>query len=275
MNGKTFDYNARLTSRIDVAPGLSIFRIVSDGELFAFLPGQYSIIGLKCREPRLSSADPDPDNSKCHEDPERLIRRAYSIASSSLVREHIEFYITLVRSGELTPRLFNLPIDGQLFLGPKATGMFTLNQVPPNKHVLLVSTGTGLAPYISMVRTLLDKNKERKFVILNGARYSWDLGYRSELTSLAHRRQNLSYFPAVSRPEDDPTWIGLTGYIQNVLTSGVVEEKTGLPITPENYDIFLCGNPAMIDEVTALMLARGFQKGDRTNPGTLHVEEYW
>jgi ferredoxin/flavodoxin---NADP+ reductase len=275
MSETTREYNATLAQRTEISPGLAIFRFIPDGDLVAFEPGQYLAIGLKCKEPRCPGADPDPDYSKCSGDPERLIRRAYSIASSSLEREFVELYVTLVRSGELTPRLFNLQNGDRLFLGPKATGLFTLAQVPSHKHVLLVSTGTGLAPYISMTRTLLSCNPDRKFVVLNGARYSWDLGYRDELNSLARSCKNFFYFPAITRPENDPAWNGLHGRIQNILTSGIVEEKTEIAVTPDNFDIFLCGNPGMIEEAIALMAPRGFLKGDRKNPGTLHVEEYW
>ncbi|MBN2328888.1 MAG: ferredoxin--NADP reductase [Candidatus Omnitrophica bacterium] len=275
MSAKRIEYNAALSQRIEIAPGLAIFRVVPDGDLFDFEPGQYSVLGLRCKALRIIDSDPDPDNSKCGEDPERLIRRAYSIASSSLEREFIEFYITLVRSGELTPRLFNLTIGDRLYLGPRATGLFTLNQVPSHKHILLVSTGTGLAPYISMVRSQLDCNQGRHFVVLNGARYSWDLGYRDELNFLSRLCRNFSYFPIISRPDRDPTWNGLEGRVQTLLASGVVEEKTGLSLTPENFDVFLCGNPAMIEDVIQMVEARGFVKDERKNPGTIHVEEYW
>ncbi len=275
MATQALEYNATLAQRVEISPGLAIFRVVPDGELFAFEPGQYSVLGLKCKEPRIPDADPDPEGSKCGEDAERLIRRAYSIASSSHEREFVEFYITVVHSGEFTPRLFNLKIGDRLFLGPKATGLFTLDQASPDKHILMISTGTGLAPYISMVRTRLACNLGRKFVILNGARYSWDLGYRDELNFISRLCRNFYFFPVVSRPEKDPTWNGLKGRVQTILTSGLIEEQTGLSLTPDQFEIFLCGNPGMIEEVVNLVESRGFAKGDRKNPGTLHVEEYW
>ncbi len=271
---RKLNYNAKLAQRIDISPGLSIFRVIPEGELFNFKPGQYTVLGLKRKEPRHPQADPDPEELQ-QRDPEEMIRRAYSIASSSKDKEFIEFYVTMVESGELTPRLFQMDIGDPLFLGPKATGMFTLDQVPEGKHVCLLSTGTGLAPYISMARTELLAHKERQFVIVHGARYSWDLGYRDELNSLTRYCPNLKYFPSISRPAGDPTWRGLTGRVQEFIENGFVEKEIGMEITPDKFDLFLCGNPAMIEQAMELMGNRGFVKGTRRDPGNMHTEEYW
>jgi ferredoxin/flavodoxin---NADP+ reductase len=298
------EYNATVSSRVEVAPGLVIMRVVPDKLPFEFKSGQYVVMGLKASEPRLeeseSEAEPSvlptgeavagevvgtPDSqaavdaqaasvSKAAADPERMIRRAYSIASESHTDEYIEFYLTLVMSGELTPRLFNLKIKDRLFVGPKAVGVFTLDKAP-DKHILMVGTGTGLAPYMSMLRSELDCNSDRKFVVVHGARYSWDLGYRTELIGLARYCGNFKYIPVITRPKDDVTWRGQSGYLQNVIASGTIEEQTGLPLTPDNYDIFLCGNPGMIETVIGWAEARGFTRDRGHDHGTLHVEEYW
>ena len=147
------ELNAVVTQRLEVTPDLVILRVVPDGwELPTFEAGQFAVIGLSPDAPRTEYSDPVED----YEKPQRgLIRRAYSIASSSVATEYLEFYVTLVRSGALTPRLFALEIGDRLWLGPKITGMFTLQDVPPNKNVVMVATGTGLAPYMSMLRTYL------------------------------------------------------------------------------------------------------------------------
>jgi ferredoxin--NADP+ reductase len=207
-------------------------------------------------------------------DPERMIRRAYSIASESRADEFLEFYLTLVLSGELTPRLFGLKLRDRLFVGPRAVGVFTLAKAP-GKHILMIGTGTGLAPYMSMLRSELDCNGSRRFVVVHGARYSWDLGYRTELTGLARHCGNFHYLPVITRPQEDGSWRGRTGYLQNVIASGLIEEETGLPLTPENFDIFLCGNPGMIETMIAWASERGFVRDRGHDTGSLHVEEYW
>ena len=267
----SLEYNATVSQRIEVAPGLIILRIAPDGPLFTFEAGQYGVLGLRRSASRAEGSDPEDPK----DDPDRMIRRAYSIASSSKADEYIEFYVTLVRSGELTPRLFCLQVRDRVYLGPKATGLFTLNRVPEDRHVILVATGTGLAPYMSMLRTDLVYGGPRLFVVLHGARYSWDLGYRNELSSLARICPSLVYIPAISRPQDDPTWKGPTGYVQDVMLSGVIEERTGLAISPDNFHVFLCGNPSMIEDARDRLVQRGFKPDERKEIGNIHVEEYW
>jgi ferredoxin--NADP+ reductase len=203
-------------------------------------------------------------------EPDKMIRRAYSIASSSVERRYVEFYLTLITSGQLTPRLFALKHGSQLFLGPKASGVFTLDRVPPGKAVVLIATGTGLAPYLSMLRTMLVNETQRRFVVLHGARFGWDLGYRGELESLARLRSNFTYIPSITRPDEDPHFHGRTGRVQ-----GVVEKESGIALDPSQTDVFLCGNPDMVQAVKAMLEAKGFKTDQPGKPGTIHVEEYW
>jgi ferredoxin--NADP+ reductase len=308
------EYNATVSSRVEVAPGLVILRVVPDKLPFEFKAGQYVVLGLKASEPRvdgweaeapsvITSVDPavaaaeaaaeaeaeaeagTPDSRAAVEaqaasiataaaDPERMIRRAYSIASESRADEYLEFYLTVVSSGELTPRLFNLKIRDRLYVGPKAVGVFTLDKAP-GKHILMIGTGTGLAPYMSMLRSELVCNGPRQFVVVHGARFSWDLGYRTELIGLARHCPNFHYIPVITRPQEDVTWRGRSGYLQNLIASGAIEEETGLTLTPDNFDIFLCGNPGMIETVIAWAEERGFVKDKGHDIGTLHTEEYW
>jgi ferredoxin--NADP+ reductase len=303
------EYNATVSSRVEVAPGLVILRVAPDKLPFEFKAGQYVVLGLKASEPRIDESEAEaqelragavaevrdveatqsipgtPESRAAVEaqaaagarvaaDPDRLIRRAYSIASESRADEYLEFYLTVVMSGELTPRLFNLKLRDRLYVGPKAVGVFTLDKAP-GKHILMIGTGTGLAPYMSMLRSELVCGGPRQFVVVHGARFSWDLGYRTELTGLARHCGNFHYIPVITRPSEDGTWRGRSGYLQNLIASGAIEEETGLPLTPENFDIFLCGNPGMIETVLELALARGFVRDKGHDIGTLHTEEYW
>jgi ferredoxin--NADP+ reductase len=264
-------YNATLVGREDFHSHLRIFRVRPDGDLFPFEAGQYAVLGLLGREPRVPEADPEDPAPPA----DTLIRRAYSVASSSLERGHAEFFVNLVASGTLTPRLLALPHGGRIWLSAKATGMFTLNRVAPDKAVVLVATGTGLAPYVSMLRTILVRETTRRFVVLHGARYSWDLGYRGELESLSRLRPNLVYIPSITRPERDPHFVGLTGRVQSLLADGVVERQADVPLDPSKAEVFLCGNPDMIVEAKGLLVERGYVQDKGREPGTLHVEEYW
>jgi ferredoxin--NADP+ reductase len=272
MNAKVVT-NAVVTQKIHVSPELIVLRVAPDGwELPDFTPGQFGVLGLPGTAPRVPRADAEEPLQK----PEKLIMRAYSIASSSRAKEYLEFYINLVLSGQLTPRLFQLERGDRVFLGKKITGMFTLEQVPEDKHLVLLGTGTGLAPYMSMLRTSFRCGEERKFVIIHGARHSWDLGYRAELTAMARMCGNLQYVTSITRPQEELVpWSGEIGYVQDLWARGLVRDALGFAPTPEDTHFFLCGNPGMVDSMQATLEAEGFVEHKTRAPGQIHTERYW
>jgi len=264
-------YNATVIGREDINPQLLIMRVRPDTAVFDFKPGQFGVLGMLGGAPRILGAsleDPAPE-------PDKMIRRAYSIASSSLERRYVEFFLTLIMSGSLTPRLFALKHGDRLFLGPKASGLFTLEKVAPEKGVVLVATGTGLAPYVSMLRTMLVTDSQRKYVVLHGSRYSWDLGYRGELESLSRLRPNFTYIPCITRANEDPSFNGYVGRIQSLIEKGVLEKESGVVLDPAKAEVFLCGNPEMVKAATVLLQGKGFTAKGGTGPVNIHVEEYW
>ncbi len=267
------ELNAVLTHRADLAPGLAILRVEPIGwELPDFLPGQYAVLGLPGTAPRCAgseSEEPTPD-------PEALVRRAYSIASSSRAKEFLEFLVVLVGSGALTPRLFQLQPGDKLFLGPKIVGMFTLTSVPGDSNIVMVATGTGLAPYISMLRTHLNDTRWQRVAVLHGARHSWDLAYRDELAAMSRMLPNFVYLPIISRPQmEHEPWTGHTGYAQDLWTRGILETQWGCRPAAGNTHVFLCGNPAMIDTMLELLARENFREHTRKEPGQVHLERYW
>jgi ferredoxin--NADP+ reductase len=267
------ELNAVVTLKTEISPWLMILRVAPDGwPLPAFQPGQFGVIGLPGGAPRCALADPEEPPP----DPDKLIRRAYSIASTSLTDEYYDFYVALVSSGALTPRLFAMSMGDRIWLSRKIAGMFTLGEVAEERNIVLIATGTGLAPYMSMLTTHLVCGSRRRFAVLHGARHSWDLGYRSELMTLQHLCPNFSYNPTVSRPAKEPVpWTGSTGYVQDLWRSGVIKKVWGFGPTPDNTDIFLCGSPAMIEDSLAMLGAEGFVEHTRRAPGQIHIERYW
>lgn len=264
--------NSTLIARIDVTSDLAIFRVQPDASLFAFRAGQYTVIGLPAAAPRCKSADPDEDE---HLPPDKVIRRAYSIASSSKVQEYVELYITLVGSGALTPRLWMLRPGDRLWLSPKATGLFTMDGVPADFNVVLIGTGTGLAPYMSMLRDHHRCNTGRTFVVIHGARYVEELGYRRELGALDRECGTLVYLPTVSRPAAASGWQGHVGRVQAVLANGSLESALGATLSPESTHVFVAGNPEMVEDVQQSLMDRGFTLHSARSPGTMHIERYW
>ena len=264
--------NAIILQRIEVSPGLIILRVIPDEwQLPDFEAGQFAVLGLPGNAERCDLATSEEPLRH----PAELIKRAYSIASCSCSREYLEFYIALVPSGHLTPRLFALHAGDRVWLSEKIAGLFTLDQVPPGKQLVMVATGTGLAPYMSMLRTQTICG-ERRIAVLHGARHSWELGYRHELDILTHRCSNFTYVPAISRPADEHIrWHGQTGHIQDVWRSTPLLAKWGAQPTPSDTHIFLCGNPGMIEAMLTILQAEGFVEQTRHVPGQIHLERYW
>jgi ferredoxin--NADP+ reductase len=126
-----------------------------------------------------------------------------------------------------------------------------------------------------MLRTMLVQDTQRRFVVLHGARHSWDLGYRAELESLARIRPNFTYLPTITSPAEDPHFQGHTGRIQALMEQGVIEKESGVSLDPAQADIFLCGNPDMVTSVKTLLAVKGFKPDHGKEIGTIHVEEYW
>lgn len=267
------ELNAIVTHRIEVASGLIIMRVAPDGwELPAWESGQFAVLGLPGSAPRTMLSDPEPERAE----PAKLIRRAYSIASAPAEKGYLEFYVTMVQSGALTPRLFALKPGDRVWLGKKISGMFTLDEIPAGQNLILVGTGTGLAPYMSMLRSELECHLDLHTVVLLGARHSWDLGYRGELIAMQRYCPTFHYTPVISRPEEELVpWSGQVGYVQDLWDRGVIAEAMGTAPTPDNTHILLCGNPGMIEGMITRLGEEGFVEGTRQTPGQIHAEKYW
>lgn len=264
--------NAVVTQKVDVSPEVMILRIVPVGvELKEFIPGQFTVLGLPGSFTRINFSDPET----AAPDPQKLICRTYSVASSSKSKEYIEFFIALVRSGSLTPRLFNLKIGDKLWFSGNFKGLFTLKDVPFDNNVIFIATGTGLSPYMSMLRSEITTGLKNKIAIIHGARHSWDLGYRSELFTMQRLCPYFNYFPVISMPEEEPVkWTGLTGFIHDIWNKNIITDIWGFPPSPLNTHIFLCGNPLMIEKMLPLLDDSGFKEYSNDKKGQIHTERF-
>ena len=262
--------NCVIIQSVQVSPIMKIIKVKPVGwKLPDFQAGQFVALGLPPDAPRCTAATIEYEAPK----PDKLVRRAYSIASSSN-EDSIEFYVTLVHSGQLTPRLFNLNIGDKIWMGKKAVGMFTLEQISEDRNVILIATGTGVAPYMSMLRSNALK-RTGKIMVLHGAANSWDLGYSSELKLLASMFPNFHYHPTITDPDTEPSgWEGDTRLIGDIWESGLVDRTIGTKPLPTNTDVFLCGNPRMVDGMKELLYADGFKDHKKREPGQIHAEEF-
>lgn len=265
-------YNATVTAVDYVTPELFVLKVRPDAPVAPFISGQYVLVGLSTNKPRREDSEPEFKEQK----PDRLLLRAYSIASAGHEVEQIEFFISVVSKGSLTPRLVQVKTGDRVHLGEKIRGTFTLEQVPPDREwVILAATGTGLAPFISMMRAERLQPSNRNFVILQGAPTGKEHGYVEELKALAASLPNLTYIPSITRPHLDPDWKGDVGRITRYFDSDVLKERLGLELHPGKASVFLCGNPAMIEDVKKVLEPKGYITHSPAAQGSLHIEEYW
>ena len=226
-----------------------------------FEPGQYA---------ELAIPEPAVDGET-----KKFVRRPYSIASSPTDGRFLEFFIVAVAGGELTPKLQELPVGSRVWLGPKIKGKFTLNEVPAGKDLVLIGTGTGLAPFISMVRKYRNAGRWNRVAVIHCVRLSADLGYKAELERYAKEDPNFRYIPTVTREPAESSWSGLRGRVQPIFEPDNFEKLAGFPLDTNQCQVMMCGNPEMITSVQELLESKGFRHHTKKNPGNIHFERFW
>lgn len=267
-------YNATLVERRDIHETLAVFKVRYDsGETPGFIPGQFTTLGLI--DPDAPPPNPNSPASRRRRGP-KLIRRAYSIASPTRIKTHLEFYIVRGAEGKLTPLLWELGPGDPVFMDDKIKGNFTLEGVPDGMDLVMVCTGTGLGPFMSMLETYRGKGRWRRLILIEGCRYARDLGYHDRLTEIAAEDESVIYLPTVTREPEDAPWQGLRGRVHEALELNAFKKHTGQPLDPAQCHALLCGSPQMIDQAEQNLTGLGFVTADREHPdGNLHFERYW
>jgi ferredoxin/flavodoxin---NADP+ reductase len=243
-------YFPRITNRLDLAPDLWTIRVRAEGS-FPFVPGQYATLGVEREDKR--------------------IERPYSIVSSP-AEDELEFFFELVPEGALTPLLHKLQPGDQLLMRKVAKGKFSLDMQSARANHLLISTVTGVAPFVSYVRWLNREWKEGRFdgshklYLLNGASRPWEFGYLDELAQFGKALPWFQYVPTVSRPWDHKDWPGEIGRADDILRKYADHWE----LDASNTIAYLCGHPEMIEHSKAILKRRGF-----TEKGSVKEEVYW
>lgn len=261
--------NASVSEVVKVNDKLLIIKIAPDNGVPSFKAGQFVSLGLFSSAPSIAEAHKNHEGTK---DPLQLIERAYSIASSPDQNRSLEFCISIVPNGELTSRVALLAPGERISVRPKVTGKFTLDGIPDDKDLLMISTGTGITPFMSMLRSNSTWTPGRHVTLVHGVRSESDLVYRDELMALAKSGKPFTYVPTVSREE--PTLPGVNkGRVTKMLEQGTVKAD------PARDIVLLCGNPEMIegaDSIKTMLAPHGFAPRDRRNPeGNLMYEKFW
>ena len=200
-----------------------------------------------------------------------FVSRSYSLASAP--GEPLEVLLARVGEGALTPALFELREGSPLSLDPKPQGFFTFDYVPPHRELWLIATGTGLGPFLSMLRSGQAFERAERVILVHGTRGVAELAHRTELEALlSERGASFRYVPVLSR---QPETQFLHGRVTRTLASGELERRAETPIVAETAHVMLCGNPSMIDDVIALLAARGLRRHRQRTPGQITTEKYW
>lgn len=239
--------STKLIARHDWAPGLSTLSIDAAPD---FEAGQFFNLGL-CDAPGL--------------------RRSYSAASAP--GRGLEFLVIEVPGGALTPGLLQLRIGDSLEVDLAPQGFFTLNYMPKTRDAWLLATGTGLGPFIAMLRDPKLWDHFQRVVLVHGVRQLTDLAYASELRALEqHRGERFKYLSCTSRDASAP---GLLGRIPAAISDGRLAAAAGAAFDPEHSHVLLCGNPQMIDDSQRALAELGLRKHRVRKPGHISFEKYW
>jgi ferredoxin--NADP+ reductase len=223
---------------------------------FRFQNGQFTMMGLEVEG--------------------RPLLRAYSLVSANH-EENLEFFSIKVANGPLTSRLQHLKVGDEILVGRKPVGTLLLDNLLPGKTLYLLSTGTGLAPFLGVIKDPETYERFERVVLVHGCRYVAELAYQDLINKELPEneffgdmvRDKLVYYPTVTRDE-----YRNTGRITDLIRSGKLFADVGTtPFDAAADRVMLCGSPAMLKETQEILEATGFVEGSSSSPGHFVIEK--
>lgn len=237
--------------------GLWSFRI-SRADDFRFVPGHYARLGL------LDAAGD-------------AIWRPFSMVSAA-EDDFLEFLVVLVAGGEFSSRLGALKVGDAVMVEKRSYGFLTVDQLAPGDDLWMLASGTGLGPFMSILRDPASWRAFDHLILVHSVRRVEDLAYRREIEAICHSavaagaRADLCYLPVVTR-ERQPGL--LPARIPQLIVDGRLERATGVPLESHHSRAMVCGNPELTRDMRSLLAARGFAASRRGAPGQMAFEKYW
>ena len=225
------------------------------GTSLRFLNGHFTMIGLRV-------------NGK-------PLLRAYSVVSANH-EEHLEFLSIKVQDGPLTSRLQHIQVGDKIIVGNKPTGTLVIDYLLPGKRLYMMSTGTGMAPFLSIIRDPATYEKFEQVILVHGVREVAELAYHDYLNTELPKDEflgemvskQLHYYPTVTR---EP--FKNTGRITDLIESGKLTTDLGMPALNAAEDrVMICGSPGMLKDLKAMLEVRGFKEGNTSKPGDFVIE---
>jgi ferredoxin--NADP+ reductase len=234
------------------------FRI-SRNKAYKFIPGQFARLGVLKED-------------------EKIVWRPYSIVSADY-DEELEFYSIVVPNGEFTQKLKDLKLGDDIYIDKTNYGLLTTDRFENGSDLWFLSTGTGLAPFISIMYDFSIWEKYNKIILVHCVRDIAELTYQNTINQFfTHEyyadlvKDKLIYIKIVTR---DHQGADLYGRITTLIENGDLEEFAGVPFSVDNSRIMICGNPQMVDDTRKILAGRGLTISKRGNPGNMAVENLW
>lgn len=232
----------------------TLFSIQIDADILPFQAGQFGRVGLPIGEEG------------------KPVLRPYSFVNPPHERP-LEFCYVIVPGGPLSVRLPTLAAGDDILINAKANGFLVLSEVPDARQLWMLSTGTAIGPFISILKTEECWKRFDELILVHAVRYAAELAYRDEIARLCEAGGGrLRYIPFVSREKTD---FALSGRIPAALANGELAQAAGVTFSPEESQFMLCGNPQMVKDTSDTLQQAGFARNRRRTPGHITVENYW
>jgi len=229
-----------------------LFSIRVEADVQSFIAGQFTKLGLIVED--------------------EFVERPYSYVNAPH-EQPLEFYFVTVPDGPLTGAMTRLKPGDAIWVMRKPTGFLTLDEVPDARHLWMLSTGTAIGPFLSILKTENAWQRFEHVVLAHAVRLASELSFSETITSLNDRYPDrFRFIPFVSRED---THFAIRARIPVAIEDGRLERKAGLQITPEQSQVMICGNPDMVRSTQTVLEERGLRRNRRRTPGHISVENYW
>jgi ferredoxin/flavodoxin---NADP+ reductase len=201
-----------------------------------------------------------------------IIGRPYSLVNAPR-QPPLEIYFIHVPEGQLTPRLIALEAGDDILVSPRANGFMVLDEIPQARHLWLVATGTGVGPFLALLDDGKVWDRFERVMLVYAVRTLSELSYQERIAAIvAAYPDRFAFIPFISR---EPSDFALPGRIPQAMENGALEARAQATISAEDSQFVLCGNPAMVEDVTQCLVGRGLKKHRRRDPGQITTETYW
>jgi ferredoxin--NADP+ reductase len=225
--------------------------LIIDVELGGYEAGQFVRIGL---------ADGDT-----------VLARPYSLVNTP-EEDQLEVYFNIVEEGPLSPRLFDLKAGDDVLVSDNPSGFLTVSEIPQCRHLWMIATGTGIGPFLSILKSKATWEKFEKIILVYSVSYAEELAYQDTIEQIASTQgEQFCYLSIVTREKLDGS---LAKRVPAVMRDGSLEQQAGIIINAENSHVMMCGSSDMITDVSAELVSREMKKHRRRDPGHFTTEKY-